>query len=106
MTTQPATTPDNTKRNRILFYAGSALLIGNFVFRMLVMADEYPPRSALYLQIGVDALLIAGLIGLRKSGPQWLLIIAVIAGLGLFGIRLHSEHSWWTGHWHYIFDKR
>ena len=106
MTTQPTTTPDNTKRNTMLFYLGSVLLIGNFLFRMLVTADEYPGRTAMYLQMAVDALLIAGLVGVRKSGPQWLFIIALIAGIGLFGIRVHSKHSWWTGHWHYIFDNR
>jgi hypothetical protein len=106
MTTQPTTTPDTSKKNTTLFYLGSVLLIGNFLFRMLVMADEYPSRTVMYMQLAIDALLLAGLIGLRKNGPQWLFVIALIAGIGLFGIRLHSKHSWYTGHWHYIFDNR
>jgi len=35
-----------------------------------------------------------------------LFIAALICGIGLFAIRLHSDASWWTGHWHYVFDKR
>ena len=30
-----------------------------------------------------------------------LFVIALIAGIGLFAIRLHSDASWWTGHWNY-----
>jgi hypothetical protein len=56
--------------------------------------------------MAIDAGMIVGLVGIRKSGPQWLFIIALIAGIGLFGIRMHSDASWWTGHWHYALDRR
>lgn len=106
MTTQPTTTPDNTKRNRIFFYLVSLLLIVKFVWRMIVVADEYPMRTGQVMDMVVDAALIVALIIGRKSGPQLLFIVALIAGLGLFGIRMHSDASWWTGHWHYALDRR
>jgi hypothetical protein len=106
MTTQPTTTPDNTKRNPTLFYLVSVVLIATFLYRMSAMADEYPRQFSRILEMVIDAGMIVGLIGVRKSGPQWLFVVALIAGIGLFGIRMHSKHSWYTGHWHYIFDNR
>ena len=103
MTDQPA--PKAAKTNPILFYAGSAILIGSFLYRITVTAQEYPMRTAQVLQLVVDAGMVLGLIAIRKSGPQWLFAIALICGIGLFGIRLHSDASWWTGHWHYVFDR-
>jgi len=106
MTTQPTTTPDNTKKNSTLFYIMSAVLIFNFLYRLLATANEYPSQSVRWLEMAIDAGMIVGLIGIRKSGPQWLLIVALIAGVGLFGIRMHSKHSWATGHWNYSLDRR
>jgi uncharacterized membrane protein len=104
MTDQPA--PASSKTHPAIFYMLCVLLIGTFLWRMTITATEYPVRSAQVLEMAIDAGLIAGLIGIRKSGPQILLVVALIAGIGVFGIRLHSDASWWTGHWHYIFDKR
>jgi hypothetical protein len=106
MTTQPTTNPQPNSYSPKLFYLISILLIGNFLWRMVATADEYPPRSAQVLEMAIDAGLIAGLIGIRKSGPMLLFVVALIAGLGLFGIRMHSDASWWTGHWHYALDPR
>ena len=89
-----------------IFYIACAVLIGNFLWRRTVTATEYPMRGAQVLEMVIDAAMIVGLIGIRKSGPQILFVIALICGIGLFAIRLHSDASWWTGHWHYIFDKR
>jgi hypothetical protein len=105
MTTQPTTTP-NKNYSPKLFYFLCILLIGNFLYRMIATANEYPPRTAQILTMIIDAGKVAGLIGIRKSGPQILFVIALLAGIGLFAIRMHSDASWWTGHWHYIFDKR
>lgn len=106
MTTQPTASEPNRNYSPKLFYLIGILLIGNFLWRMFAVADEYPPRSMQLLGMAIDAGMIIGLIGIRKSGPQWLFIVALIAGIGLFGIRMHSKHSWWTGHWHYVFDER
>jgi hypothetical protein len=106
MTDQAAADPKKAKRMRTLFYLLCILLIGNFVWRMLITAQEYPPRSSQILEMIIDAGCIVGLIAGRKFGPQPLFVTALIAGIGLFAIRLHSDASWWTGHYHYIFDKR
>ena len=89
-----------------IFYIACAVLTGNFLWRTTVTATEYPMREVQVLEMVIDAAMIAGLIGIRKSGPQILFVVALICGIGLFAIRLHSDASWWTGHWHYIFDKR
>jgi hypothetical protein len=103
MTDQPA---KSANVHPALFYIISVVLIGTFLWRMTITATEYPARSAQILEMAIDAGMILGLIGIRKSGPQILFVIALIAGIGLFAIRLHSDASWWTGHWHYIFDNR
>jgi hypothetical protein len=106
MTTQPTATEPNKNYSPKLFYLISIVLIGNFLWRMIGTANEYPPRSVQIMEMVIDAGMIVGLIGLRKSGPQWLFIVALIAGIGLFGIRMHSDASWWTGHWHYALSPR
>ena len=106
MTTQPTTNEPKKNYSPKLFYIVSILLIGNFVWRMIDTANEYPPRSVQVLEMVIDAGMIAGLIGIRKSGPQILFVIALLAGIGLFGIRMHSDASWWTGRWHYALDHR
>lgn len=103
MTTRP-TTPKNSNRMTTFFYLVSVVLIGTFLYRMSAMATEYPRQYSRTFDMTIDAGMIVGLIGIRKSGPRWLFIVALIAGIGLFGIRMHSKHSWYTGHWHYIYD--
>ena len=93
-------------KNTTLFYVLSALLILTFLWRTLTTAHEYLSRTANLLEMGVDALCIAGLIGLRKAGPPALFWIALIAGLGLFAIRLNGDASWWTGHLTYSLAPR
>ncbi|MBV9953951.1 MAG: hypothetical protein JOZ70_01760 [Pseudolabrys sp.] len=87
--------------NPAIFYVICVMLVGSFLYRVLVTANEYPSRTAQVLEMAVDAALIAGLVGLRRIGPMPLFVIALIAGIGLFAIRLHSDASWWTGHWNY-----
>jgi hypothetical protein len=101
-TTSPAA-PD---RNRKIFYVLSVLLILTFLWRTLTTAHEYPSRAAQMLEMGVDALCVVGLIGLRKLGPPALFWVALIAGLGLFAIRLNGDASWWTGHLTYSLPPR
>ena len=98
--------PDGGAKNQKIFYALSALLILTFLWRTLTTAHEYPSRTVMLLDMGVDALCIAGLIGLRKAGPPLLFWTAIAAGIGLFVIRLHGDASWWTGHWNYALSPR
>ncbi len=74
------------------------LLIGSFLWRVLTSAHEYPGRTATYLDIAVDLLVLVGLIAIRAAVPKALFWIALIAGIGLFAIRLNGTASWWTGH--------
>ena len=64
------------------------------------------------ITIGLDLLCVIGLIGtgiqfFKNSLPgesmAWKVLfwIAVMAGLGLFAIRLNGDASWWTGHLRY-----
>ena len=73
-------------------------MIGSFLYRALTPAHEYPMRPEQVMEMALDALCIIGLIGTRTYVPKWLFWVALIAGLGLFAIRLHSDASWWTGH--------
>ena len=94
-----------------LFYFLSFYLIATFLWRALTTAYEFHSRNFVYLSIGLDALCVIGLIGLRikvmRTGsahrPTWatrklLFVLALIAGLGLLAIRLDSNSAWWTGH--------
>ena len=61
---------------------------------------EQPLVTALYINIGLDILAVVGLIGLnaKLSKGRSIFWIALVAGLGLFAIRLNGEASWWSGH--------
>jgi hypothetical protein len=90
----------------IVRYVLLAYLIGSFLWRLLTPAHEYPGRFSTYLEMVVDGLAIAALIGIRASVPKALLWIALAAGVGLFAIRLNSDASWWTGHLVYFLSPR
>ena len=104
-------------KNWTIFRLVAALLILNFLWRALVTAHEYPPRSSQVLTFLVDALLLVSLVMMRS---QWsaafdendprrttggvLFGVALAAGIGLFLIRLTSDSAWWTGHLFYALD--
>ena len=87
-------------RSELILMLVAVLLIGSFLWRLLVPASEYPVRSVQVLTMGFDLALIAGLIGLRSRAPKLRVLfwIALAAGIGLFVIRFTSDASWWTGH--------
>jgi hypothetical protein len=104
MSEQQTATP--SKHNYYLFIGTSGILIASFLFRTLTVAHEYPMRTEQVMTMLIDAGLMAGLFGVRKSGPAWLFWIGMIAGVGLFAIRLHGDASWWTGHLMYSLSRR
>ena len=106
MSQQPTPASKESAFNRAVPWLLSGLLIGNFLWRRLTAAHEYPGRSAQILEMAIDAACLIGLIGVRAKLPVWLFWIALIAGIGLFAIRLHSDASWWTGHWSYSLSPR
>jgi hypothetical protein len=90
----------------IVRYGLVGYLIGSFLWRALTPAHEYPGRSATYLEIALDVLVIAGLIAIRAQVPKPLFWVALIAGVGMLVIRLNGDASWWTGHLVYTLPPR
>jgi hypothetical protein len=105
MTDQQSTKP-NLAKNVFLIYALPAILIASCAWRLLIPAHEYPGRSSMILDMVIDAALLIGMFGIRANIPKPLFWIAVVAGIGLFAIRMHSDASWWTGHWSYSLSPR
>lgn len=101
MSDQPSKAP-----SPIVCYGLAVYLIGSLLWRVLIPAHEYPGRTATWLEIAVDVLVIAGLVGVRAGIPKALFWIAVVAGVGLFAIRLNGEASWWTGYLVYTIPPR
>ena len=90
----------------MLFFLVSCLLIGDFLYSVLVPAHEYPMRAEQVLTIGLDLGLVIGLFGLRDQGPKPLFWTAMIAGVCLLLIRFTSDAAWWTGHLMYSLSPR
>jgi hypothetical protein len=42
----------------------------------------------------------------RECGSKVLFVAALVAGVGLFAIRLHNADSWNTGHYTYYIEPR
>ena len=73
-------------------------LVGLFVYRLLVPAHESPLLNELILTIAFDLAMVVGLVAMRARIGAALFWTALVAGVGLFVIRLTSESSMWTGH--------
>ncbi len=95
---------DRGSRTQTMFYLAACILIGSFLWRLFTPAHEYQMRTEQMLTMLLDLLLTVGMYGLWKSskGPDPVYWTAVAAGIGLFLIRLHSDASWWTGHYAYF----
>jgi len=87
-------------------YVVAAMLIASFLWRLLVDAHEYPVRSEQVMTMLIDLGLLVGLVGLRDRLPRALFWCAVVAGVGLFALRLTSDAAWWTGHLGYSLPPR
>src|SRR5260370_21151100 len=99
MSDEQSTSAGDHSRNQKLFWALSILLIGSFVWKVLTPAHEFDSQAAVILEMVLDFGCVVGLLGMIKTrGSNPLLWIALLAGLGLFGIRLSSDAGWWTGH--------
>jgi hypothetical protein len=106
----------DTKPKRGMFCALSIYLVASFIWRAVTTAHEFPSTNLRNLTIGLDLFCVIGLIfgGIqifRDHESDWfggkvLFWIALIAGLGLFLIRLNGTASWWTGHLNYELSPR
>ena len=62
-------------------------------------------RTEQVLTMTFDGFMLVGLCGLKASMPKPLFWIALVAGIGLFALRLSSD-GWWTGHLVYSLPPR
>jgi hypothetical protein len=106
MSEQSTKTSKPATFNRAVPWLLPAFLIGNFLWRTLIPAHEYPSHGSQFLEMGIDGLLLIGLFGVRKRMPAWLFWIALVAGIGLFAIRFTGDAAWWTGHLAYSLSPR
>ena len=99
------------------FFIISGYLILTAARRLFVTASEYPPREAQILEMVIDGGALICLIGFwvtvsktikrddKAAVPLALLfLVALVAGVALFGIRFTSDAAWWTGHLNYSLD--
>jgi hypothetical protein len=102
MSDQQTTSEGDHSRDQKLFWALSILLIGSFVWKVSTPAHEYDRQSVVIMEMVFDLGCVVGLLGMiKRRGSNPLLWIALLAGLGLFGIRLSSKAGWSTGHLKY-----
>jgi hypothetical protein len=103
MTDQQTT---DVRRNPFIAVLLPWLLIGQFLWNLLTTAHEYPMRAEQVMAMTFDLGMLVGLIVLRSSMPKPLFWIALVAGVGLFALRLTSDAAWWTGHLGYSLSSR
>jgi hypothetical protein len=72
-------------------------LIGQFLWNVLVPAHEYQVRSTQIMTMIFDFGMVIGLLGYRRVLSPPLFWCALIAGIGLFALRL-TKDGYWTGH--------
>ena len=102
MTNQQIT---DTRRKPLIAAVLPWVLIGHFLWNLLTPAHEFPLRPEQVMTMTFDFLILAGLIGLKGSIAKPLFWIALVAGIGLFALRL-SDDGWWTGHFVYSIPPR
>jgi hypothetical protein len=106
MTNPQTQTSDHSGRNAFVALLLPCLLIGHFLWNLLTPAHEYATRSEQILTMTINFLMLVGLFGIRRSMSTPLFWTALIAGLGLFALRLTSDAAWWTGHLVYSIPPR
>jgi phosphate/sulfate permease len=106
MTNQRAVPSGDAKQKPLLFFTLTGLLIASFLWNLFTTAHEYPMRTEQVMTMVLDAGMVIGLFGIKNSGQKPLWWIALLAGLGLFVIRLTGDAAWWTGHLSYSLPPR
>jgi hypothetical protein len=103
-----AAAPASSNRDWLIFIVGACYLIGSFLWRALTPAHEGALRDVVLMTMGLDALCIVALVGMKRKirGGNVLFWIALAAGIGLFVIRLSSDDGWWTGHIFFTLEPR
>jgi len=106
MTEQQSQTLANSSRNSMIGIALGCYLIGSFLWNVLTDAHEYPMRTEQVLTMALNLLGVIGLFGVRAAMPKPLFWCALVAGIGLFALRLTGDDGWWTGHLVYTLPPR
>jgi len=104
MTNQPIQSA-STGRNAVTAILLPIVLIGHFLWNLLTPAHEFPLRPEQVMTMTFDFLMLVGLLAFKRQMPQPLFWIALVAGIGLFALRLSSD-GWWTGHLVYSLPPR
>ena len=97
--------PSSTTGYVVTAFLLPCILIGHFTWNVLVPAHEFPLRTEQVMTMLFDLGMVLGLIGFRRAMPQPLFWVALVAGIGLFALRL-SHDGWWTGHLTYSLPLR
>src|SRR5258708_2479959 len=106
MTNPQTQTSGNSGRNAVGSLLLPSFLTGQFLWNLLTPAHEYAMRSEQVMTMTFNALMLAGLFGLKRSMPQPLFWIALVALLEQFALRATSDAAWWTGHLVYSISRR
>jgi hypothetical protein len=105
MTHQQTQTSDKAGRNPAIAIVLPCVLIGQFLWNVLTPAHEFPMRAEQVMTMTFDFFMLAGLFALKAAMPKPLFWIALVAGIGLFALRLSAD-GWWTGHLVYSLPPR
>jgi hypothetical protein len=92
-------------KNPVMAILLPCVLIGSFLWKVLTPAHEFPMRSEQVMTMTFDALMLFGLFAFKRAMPAPLFWIALVAGVGLFALRLSAD-GWWTGHLVYSLGRR
>ena len=106
MTDERTQSRDNSGRRFVVAVLLACYLIGSFLWNVLIEAHEYPRLPERVLTMLFNLLGMIGLIGVRAEIPKPLFWCALIAGIGLFALRLTSDDAWHTGHLSYSLPPR
>ena len=98
MTKRPVKKSASADPSPVPAFLVACVLIGLFTYRLTVPAHESPLLTELVLTIVFDATMVVGLVVLRARLAAPIFWTALVAGVGLFVIRLTSEASMWNGH--------
>jgi hypothetical protein len=95
---RPVKTSEAAEPSPVPAFLVACVLIGLFTYRLTVPAHASPLLAELILTIVFDAAMVVGLVALRARLAAPIFWTALVAGVGLFVIRLTSEASMWNGH--------
>jgi hypothetical protein len=97
MTNQQMQNSNNANRNSTIAILLPCVLIGQFLWNVLTPGGDFPLRPEQIMTMTFDFFMLVGLFGLKASMPTPLFWCALVAGIGLFALRLSAD-GWWTGH--------